>query len=287
MKALINRLRNERLVLAVMTCLLGLVVGGALYRALVYGGDGPPDPAWQHIQRQGRLVVAIDPSYPPFASYGDPHPTGLDADLALALGRELGLDVHFSWQGYDGLYDSLMLGQTDLIISAIRPDPLRTDHIYYTTPYIDAGQVFVMQASAAPPDPASLGFSTLSGQSLAVELATEGDLAARRYLEAHPAVFFDLQRHISAQAALTAVIEGQADAALVDRISAGEVAAQTNVPLTISPPVVPDPHVIAIRRDNWQLIRHVEDALTELRRSGQLAALTRQWIDGKSLAQPK
>src|SRR5688572_25042058 len=116
---------KSRLFIGAITLISVVVLGGVGY-SLVWGGEGRPDERWTKIQREKVLVVAIDPSYPPFAIYGDPEPVGLDADLAHALAEKLGVTVRFSWQGYDGLYDTLLLHHADVVISAIRPDQSRT-----------------------------------------------------------------------------------------------------------------------------------------------------------------
>jgi ABC-type amino acid transport substrate-binding protein len=248
--------------IVITVVVLAGVAGLALFR-----DDGPTDPAWEKIQREKKLVVAIDPSYPPFANYGDPAPVGIDADLAQAIADEWGVEVHFSWQGYDGLYDSLLLRQVDIIISAIRPDPLRTDLIYYSATYFDAGLVFV-GTEVVPSD-----FAMLSNNAvLAVEFASDGAIEARKHNYDH------IVEASSSAEAIEMVLDGNATYALVDRISAAEYGNR----VVISEPVSSDPYVIAVRRENWRLARKVDETLVKLKSSGVLDAIIRRWVGGFS-----
>lgn len=253
----------KRQALIVAASVVTVVVLGAVVWMALFRDDGPPDPAWEKIRRDKQLVVAIDPSYPPFAEYGDPVPVGIDADLAQAIADEWGVEVHFSWQGYDGLYDSLLLRHVDIIISAIRPDPLRTDLIYYTQPYLDAGQVFV-GVEDVPHD-----FTALAQDDVvAVEFPSDGAIAAQRH---------NVENVLEAQSpaeAIQIVMDGEADYALVDRISAGEFANQ----VVISEPVVSDLYAIAIRRENWRLARNVEETLLKFKNNGTLDEITTKWL---------
>jgi ABC-type amino acid transport substrate-binding protein len=70
------------------------------------------------------------------------------------------------------------------------------------------------------------------------------------------------------------VLDGNADYALVDRISAGEFADQ----VIISEPVVSDLYSIAIRRENWRLARNIEETLLKLKNNGTLDKIITTWI---------
>lgn len=251
-----------------------VVVMSATSFTLLYGGAGPTDHTLQTIENEQRISIAIDPSFPPFASYGEPYPEGLDADLGLAIGEALDVPVHFSGQSFDGLYDALYLGHVDIIISALRRDAFRTDWVYYTIPYVDAGQVLVMRSDIENP---VKSFSDLVGQTLAVEFGSEGDIAARDYLEEHPDAF-TLEQKLSADQALNALTDESVDVALVDRISVGYFVVENNRDFVISAPLVSDKYVIAIRRESWRLAFRVDEIVAALHEDGTLQALIEKWL---------
>ncbi len=219
----------------------------------------------------GELRVGIDASYPPFGVDLNGELFGLDVDLAHAVAEKLGVPLRLINMGYDGLYDSLRADQTDALFSALRMDPLRMNDVRYTVSYFDAGQVLVR-----PPDSGIDSPPDLEGLTLAVEFGTEGDLEARRWQrrlhELHIAPF-----EIAAQA-LEAVVAGEADAALVDAISA-RLWLRENQGLEIAPGYVThDPYAVAVHINNEQLWAAINDALAALSEEGTLDAIIARWL---------
>ncbi|MBI5931372.1 MAG: amino acid ABC transporter substrate-binding protein [Chloroflexi bacterium] len=243
--------------------------------ALVRGGNGPTDATWERMHRDDTLVVGIDPSFPPFGSFGEDHVEGLDADLAQALAEKMGIaHVRFVVLGYDGLYDTLALGFVDVLISALHPEPRRQGNVLYTKPYFDAGQVFVSRADAPLPK----DFDELTGQTLAVEIGTEGDSQARRWLGKLDKPPFELQRLIGSEEAMQAIIEGQADVALVDAISAHLFIKDHSELVVSAMPLISDPYVMAVRRSDWRLYLELTQALNALRQTGLLGEIIARWL---------
>lgn len=265
---------SKRALISVALFLTFWVVTSSAW-ALVRGGNGPTDATWERAQRDDMLVVGIDPSFPPFGIFGEDHVEGLDADLAQALANEMGItNVRLVVLGYDGLYDTLALGFVDVLISALQPEPRRKGVVLYTKPYFDAGQVFVGHANIPLPE----SFEDLAGQSVAVELGAEGDSQARKWLDDFDSRPFELLRLIDAKTALQAVVDGQADVALVDGISAHLFVKNHPEMAVSSTPLISDPYVMAVRRSDWRLYLELSQALYRLRRTGQLEKIIARWL---------
>lgn len=228
---------------------------------------GPYDFHWERIQSQGFLVVGTDPTLPPFSIHTEDGPIGLEPDIAREIGQRLGLEVRFLLLGYDGTYDSLLNppNGTDMVISTLRPDPFRMGWVRYTTPYFDAGHVLVSLENDQT-------LAELQGKTLAVEFASEGDIAARRVEN------LKIQRYFTAEEAMDAVLEGEADAALVDRVSAFQYTAHHQNLGLAAQTSVPDPYAIAIRRSDWRLHRAVDNALLAMQVDGTLDTLIQKWV---------
>lgn len=245
--------------------------------ATVYAGmtlsdaeRGPQDANWERIQHTGLIRVGIDPSIPPFAAFGDPLPVGFEPALAQALADELGIEVHFVTLGFDGLYDALVLGEADVVIAALRPDPLRLDRVRYTQAYFDGGHILVSRDGASD-------WEALAGKTLAVEFASEGDIAARQ-------AEVQIVRFLTVAEAIDAVQAGEADAALVERVAALDYRALNPDTALIfgEQPLVSDPYVMAVRRHDWRLHRNLKNALTDLIANGTVEMLQTQWIGVQS-----
>ena len=131
-----------------------------------------------------------------------------------------------------------------------------------------------------------------------MELGSDGDTVARRW--ARRLVDLSLLHTDSADAALAAVANGHADAALIDRATAlmalkaravvsgeplGQAPAQqgsgenTDHDLYISgDPVTGEQYAVVVLRGSDELLDALNAALAEMRRDGTLNQLERKWL---------
>ncbi len=219
----------------------------------------------------GELRVGIDASYPPFGLDLGGELIGLDVDLARAVAEEMGVPLRFINMGYDGLYDSLRADQADALFSALRVDPLRMNDARYTRPYFDAGQVLVR-----PPESGIDHMSDMEGRTIAIEFGTEGDLEARTWQRRLRVL--TIESYDVASAALDAVLAGEAEAALVDAISA-RLWLEEHDGLAVAPEsVTSDPYAVAVQVGNFKLWEALNTALTTLIENGTVEDIIDRWL---------
>jgi ABC-type amino acid transport substrate-binding protein len=261
--------RHPRVTLVVLIALALLATGWALTRPGAW--LGPQDLTWHRIQVNRDLYVGIDPSYPPFAEWTPEQIVGLEADLAREIARRLGVQPQILIMGYDGLYDSLYVGQVDMVISGLHVDPGRTDWVYYSRPYYDAGQILVSRADAPVQT-----IRQLDGKTVAVELASAGDLAAQQWQRRLHALH--VERFMLPDDAMQAVQTGDTDAALVDTVSARLYLEQHDGLAMATRTTIPDGYVIAMRRQNYRLTSAVDRLLADMTADGTLDAIIARWL---------
>jgi len=78
--------------------------------------------------------------------------------------------------------------------------------------------------------------------------------------------------------ALSAVVSGEADAALVDAITLRQFGREQGSLISVGDPIVSIPYVIAVPVDAPRLLEEVNDALVRLRESGELGRLEAHWL---------
>lgn len=256
-----------------------LVVAGVLL-AVFLGGvallRSDEDPFWERIQARGEFVVATDASYIPFSAVdANGALFGFDIELAEAIGRHWGVRVSFENITYDALLGTLVAGRDDAVISAFVPQPERTREVAYTQPYFVGGTVAVIRAAEGVPltgDP----LAWAAGQRLAVEYGAGGDALARQW--ARRAAGVEVLPHSTAAEALAALAAGQADAALVDVLSAYDFMLGHPDLRLAGPPLEPEPYVIAVSIEAPLLREQLEQALSALEADGTLPELRVKWF---------
>jgi ABC-type amino acid transport substrate-binding protein len=238
----------------------------------------PTDDAWDRVRETGTLRVGMDASFPPFESVAaDGTLAGFDVELARELGKRLSVEVQFVANlPYDGLYDALAVDRVDVVISALVVNPARMADFAYSTSYFDAGQVLVTREG----ETAIEAMSDLSGRTLAVEFGTQGDMEARRW--SRRLADLAVVPHQTAADALAAVAAGEAEAALVDHVSALAATQAQNGLIVAGEPVVEEPYAVAVRQDSRRLLRAINEALADMAADGTMETLVTQWLGGGS-----
>ena len=228
----------------------------------------PPDPAVAFPA--GAIVIGVDASFPPFAYDDGGQLRGLDIDLGLALAREIGLPARFVSISFNGLYDALISGKVDLLISALRVEPARREDVRYTQAYYDNGLVLVSARGAA------LNHGELAGRRIAFEYASSADSRIRAYerdgarIEKRP---YELPAH-----ALDALRFGQADGALTDATTFRLYARGQEEWQPETEYVTHDPYAIAVRIDRAEAGKLVDNALSALKDGAELARIKATWL---------
>lgn len=229
-----------------------------------------PAPTPQDLFPYGEIRIAVDASNPPFAVATANDLFGLEIDLGNALGDYFGLPVRFVNMSFDGLYDSLKADQADMVIAALTIDPLRTGDVLYTRHYFDAGLVLV-----SPDDQPLTAMEDLSGQALAYEFGSDADALARRWL--HRIAPFATRPYELPAHALEAVRLGQADAALVDRISA-RLHQRDHDWQPHFTTITHNWYPLAVPKDEVARWQAVNQAVRELDQNGTLDRIINTWL---------
>jgi polar amino acid transport system substrate-binding protein len=218
------------------------------------------------VRALGRVTIAIDPSYPPFADYDAAgRVVGFDVDLSGEVAGGLGVAPELQAIDIASAIDALLARKVDLVISALPPYPEYTRDVAYSDPYFNAGQVLIVPAGSPITGPVGL-----AGRTLAVEQGSAGEEEGRKWTGTR-------LRLADAPEAALALIGNGAEAALLDRVVAlnltrGRAEWRVGEPLTF------EPYVIAARRVDAALAAAVNQTLARLRADGGLAALERKWF---------
>lgn len=212
----------------------------------------------------------MDPSFPPFEFVdAENQSAGLDVDLARALAARLGVEVHFVTTTYDGLYDALIVGRADVIISALYPDPTRTRDFVFSTPYFNAGEMLV-----APQNSGILGAENVAGRRIAAVFGTDGHMAVLAWEERlKPPPVLILEQ--SSSEALAMLVSGEVEAAVIDGLTARAAAESASLSAVL---VTDEPYVIVARSDDAKLIDFFDETLDVMRGDGTLDRLIERWI---------
>ncbi|MCB8941702.1 MAG: amino acid ABC transporter substrate-binding protein [Ardenticatenaceae bacterium] len=235
-------------------------------------GCATADDSWERVQTAGVLRVGLDPTYPPFEVDNGGDLVGLDVDLATAIANDLGLDVQFTYFGYDGLYDALATGQVDVLISALVIIPERTRDFNYSEPYFNAGEILIVPVDSETIET----MADLGGQTVAVELGSLGHVEATEW--AKRVANLEIMTFSTADEAITAVQQNDAHAALTDAINGRLYLHNHNGLKRLPESVAVEPFALVVRSEDEQLLDVLNQSLATLEQSSQLDQIETEWL---------
>ena len=154
--------------------------------------------------------------------------------------------------------------------------PGRTRDFAYSDPYFNAGEILLLPAV----NQGIAGMADLDGRRLAVELGAQGHVEAT--LWSKRLADLSIQPYGGASEAVTAVLDGQADAALVDNISGRlflkDRASAKPMLRRLPQPVTVEPYAFVVRIEDEMLLEKVDAAILSLTTTGELETIINHWL---------
>ena len=135
------------------------------------------------VVKNGVLRMGSAPEYVPFVFYDkDGNMDGLDVALIKEIGRRMGVEVRTVDIAFDGLIDSLKIGQVDIIGRGMSRTKSRMEEIDFSRIYYKGQAQFIGLASLNKP--AQVDHSSFKGLKIGVEKATSFEQWIRENLVA-------------------------------------------------------------------------------------------------------
>jgi ABC-type amino acid transport substrate-binding protein len=216
----------------------------------------------------------MDATYPPFGVQDETgRLSGYDVDLMVELAKRWGVRAEFVNIHFDGLYDALLAGKCDLLLSALPYDETLTEDVLYSPSYFNAGLLLAVHEQ----ERRIRGIGGLANRRVAVELGTSAHLEARRLLE-QARIPLQIVTFDSAGEALQALQAAEVDAALADSVSVYEFARDAGGIRYLVKFLTDEQYVMAMRPNAGYLWKRVADELARMKKDGFLEELQSRWF---------
>jgi polar amino acid transport system substrate-binding protein len=231
------------------------------------------------IKSKGSITVAADASYAPneFLASNGTTVVGMDADLAKAIGAELGLKVTVKNATFNAIIPGLHNGRFDLGMSSFT-DTLAREKIVNFVTYFSAGTSFYTKASGGP---AITGLASLCGLKVAVESGTtqeaDGKAQSTKCTGAGKKAVTVQSYNTQSQANL-ALSAGRADVAMADSpVAAYQVKTSNGAFKLAGTPYGTAPYGIAIPKTAGSMDKAVLAAVKDLISNGTYTKILTHW----------
>ena len=218
------------------------------------------------------IVMGTNAEFPPFEFIADGGQgrwgrySGVDIAISVRIAEHLGADLEILDMPFDGLIMSLAAGEFDFVAAALTVTEERAQQVDFSIPYYSAFQTILVTADNTDINSAPDLYGLLVG----VQLGTTGDFAASAMEDV------EVMRYARAVDAILPLLNGQIDAIVVDSITAqffyDAQAGQLRI-VSDNDYFGHEQYAIAIPQGNPELVAAINEVLTEMLESGEIAAL--------------
>jgi polar amino acid transport system substrate-binding protein len=221
------------------------------------------------------LRVGITANAPPMVFKQGGQFVGIEAELAKALGNEIGRVVVFVEFKWEDLMDALVDGKIDIIMSSLSITPARRYRISFTNPYLKVGQMALVRSEDKYKFALNLAASAEKG--IGVERGTTAEQLLR---QEYPRV--KVKYYHSGEDAAAALTDQSVDLFLSDSPVIWYLAGRyESKGLTVSPMVLSEEYLgWGLRRTDDGLRDAANAFLQKSQENGELTAILRRWMPG-------
>jgi ABC-type amino acid transport substrate-binding protein len=223
------------------------------------------------------LRVGVSPTSAPMVFKQGEQIVGVEADLAQALGRELGRRVVFVEEKWENLIDALTQNQIDIIMSSMSITPARQYRIAFSNPYLRVNQLALCRDEDKYAYVINVG--TQAKRGFGLKAGTTADFLVRQEL---PQV--ERKYYTTGEEAAEALVKKDIDLFLSDSPMIWYLAGvyETKGLVVVTLPVALHAEELAwgIRRADTAFTDAVNSYLKKAQTSGELTRTYSKWMPG-------
>ncbi len=219
---------------------------------------------------EGTLTVGSDIPYAPFEFGKAPDYTGFDVELVDAIAAKLGVDTEWKDTAFDTIFTDVAQGKFDMVASAATITPEREQTVNFSNPYFESEQALVV-----PEGSDITSVEDLSGATVAAQDGTTGEAYATDETDAG-----QVRGVPTGAAAIAAVVNGQAEAAIIDAPVAEDAASKGQEGFEIATNIPTGEYYgFAFSKNTPELLSAVNGALTEVIDDGTYETLFKKYFN--------
>ena len=230
-------------------------------------------PMLKKIKTQDKIIVGTDATYPPMENIDEEgNFIGMDIDIAREIASDLGVRAEFRNIIWEEIFDTLLRGEVDMLISSITITSERTEKMAFSDPYFNAGQVIVTIIDKVDE---IRGVEDMAGKKLGVQIETTSQIEAQKYTDPEQVIAFK-----NYDLAKEELLKGRIDAIIIDYPAAVGMVSKEKTLKIIGEPFTQEFYGIAVRKEEKALLGEINKTIRRLKRENELERIMRRWLTG-------
>lgn len=219
--------------------------------------------------KENKLYVGTNAEFEPFEyRYGE-NIVGFDIDLINEIAKIMKQDIEVVDMAFDGLLPALQSKKIDIIIAGMTADEERKKFVNFTDPYYSTQQSILVHKDNKD----IYSFDNLEGKNVGVVLGFTGDLIVSAMSNVNA------QKYGATSEAILALKSKKVDAVVLDYEPASKYFDQNNDLKLIITDSKSEEYAIAMRKEDTELLKKVNDALNTIKENGTYDMLIAKYFE--------
>lgn len=256
---------------------IGTMIGLILACTLSLSGCAPTSTPLVKAE-PGLLRVGVSPDAPPLIYKEDEVITGLEADMAVALGAHLGRKAVLVEVAWEDQIPALLDDRTDIIMSGMSITPARQYQIAFAKPYFKSGLMILTKN--LPKYTFITNIETILVQSVTWRMGVVEGTTGESFIQRKSIGAKSIKSFSNQEKALDALVAGHIDVFIHDAPIVIMMAAQHQAAGVKLLPVMLNEEFLAwgLRREDTELIAAVNAFIDQSKQDGTLQTTVKRWI---------
>ncbi|MGL4791372.1 MAG: ABC transporter substrate-binding protein [Anaerotignaceae bacterium] len=222
-------------------------------------------------ETKGTLTMATSATFPPYEYFENNTITGIDVEIAQAIGEELGYTIVVEDMDFGSVIASVTSGKSDIGMAGMTVTEDRLQSVNFTTSYTTAKQVIIV-----PEGSTITGPDDLAGKKIGVQQDTTGDIYGTSDYGDD-----SIERYVRGADAILSLTQGKIDAVIIDVEPAKSFVAANEGLVILETEYAIEDYAIAIAKENTELLEEVNGALEKLIENGTVEQIINKYISAE------
>ena len=220
------------------------------------------------VQDEGdTLKMITEATFPPYEFLRGQEIVGIDVEICRAVAKKLNRPFKAETVDFDSVIPAVISGKADLAAAGITVTEDRKKNVDFSIPYVKTGIVVIYKKSNPFKDK-----DQLKGKKIGVQSGTTSETFVLEQLKQEP------ERSKSPAEAVAALKSGRVEFVIAD-IDPAKNCVKGETDLALSDFITSEEYAVAIRKGQPELLKVIDETITELKASGQLDQWIRQFTE--------
>ena len=213
-------------------------------------------------EKDNSLKMITEATFPPYEFLRGQEIAGIDVEICRAVAKKLNRPFKAETVDFDSVIPAVISGKADLAAAGITVTEDRKKNVDFSIPYVKTGIVVIYKKDNPFKDK-----DQLKGKKIGVQSGTTSETFVLEQLKQEP------ERSKSPAEAVAALKSGRVEFVIAD-IDPAKNCVKGEADLALSDFITSEEYAVAIRKGQPELLKAIDETITELKKSGQLD----QWI---------